>query len=123
MRWHRYALLLALAGCAGGQDCTLIGCASQLTLRLPAGVAAGTACVEGVCTSQVVDGALLVPLSRRADGATANVTVTLPGRATSYEGVVALSRTRPNGEACGPVCVNGTATVDVAAGRVVGVPS
>jgi hypothetical protein len=123
MRWHRYALLLALTGCAGGPTCSLIGCASQLTVRLPAGVSAGTACVAGVCTSEVVDGALLVPLSRRAEGGTAAVTVTLPGRRAPYEGVVALSRTAPNGPDCGPVCVNGLATVDAAAGRVVALAS
>ncbi|MCW2680654.1 MAG: hypothetical protein JWM62_2055 [Frankiales bacterium] len=110
MRWHRFAVLFALAGCASGPSCTLIGCASQLTVRLPAGTTAGTACVAGVCTSEVVEGALLVPLGRRADGDTAQVTVTLGAR--TYAGEVALQRTRPNGDACPPVCVNGTAALD-----------
>ena len=123
MRWHRLALLLALTGCGGGTTCTLIGCESRLTVRLPAGVTAATACVAGVCTSAVVDGSLRVPLSRRADGDTAAVTVTVPGRSTPYDGVVAVVRTRPNGPGCPPVCVNGTAAVDAAAGRVVAVAS
>ena len=41
MRWHRLGLLLALTGCAGGPTCSLIGCVSQLTVRLPAGATAG----------------------------------------------------------------------------------
>ncbi len=110
MRWHRFALLLALTGCAGGPTCSLIGCASQLTITLPAGTSSGTACVRDVCTSEVVGGALLVPLGRRADGATAQVTVTLGTR--TYEGEVALQRTRPNGESCPPVCVNGAAVLE-----------
>ncbi len=121
MRWHRLALLLALAGCTGDPGCTLIGCVSQLTVRLPAGTTSGTACVQGVCTSAVVDGELRVPLGRRAEGNTAVVTVTLPSRPTPYEGEVELTRTRPNGGTCPPVCVNGTAEVDVAGQRVVGV--
>ena len=121
MRWHRFALLLALAGCTGDPGCTLIGCVSQLTVRLPAGTTQGTACVQGVCTEAVVDGELRVPLGRRAEGDTARVTVTLPGRATPYEGEVELTRTRPNGANCPPVCVNGTAQVDVAGQRVVAV--
>ena len=116
MRWHRLALLLALAGCGGGTTCALVGCASQLTVRLPAGVTSGQACVAGVCTSEVVGGALLVPLGRRAEGDAAEVTVTIGGR--TYEGQVPLTRTRPNGEQCPPECVNGDAVVDPAAGRV-----
>ena len=77
--------------------------------------------MQGVCTTALVDGELRVPLSRRAKGDTAVVTVTLPGRATPYEGEVVLTRTRPNGATCPPVCVNGTAQVDVAGQRVVGV--
>ncbi len=121
MRWHRLALLLALAGCTGDPGCSLIGCVSQLTVRLPAGTTSGTACVQGVCTSSVIDAELRVPLGRRAEGNTAVVTVTLPTRPTPYEGEVALTRTRPNGATCPPVCVNGTAEVDVAGQRVVSV--
>jgi hypothetical protein len=122
MRWHRLALLLALAGCAGERGCPdLTGCVSQLSVRLPAGTTSGSACVGGVCTTAVVDGALQVPLGRRAEGDTATVTVTLPGSATPYEGEVALTRTRPNGPACPPVCVTGAAEVDVAGQRVVAV--
>ena len=121
MRWHRWALLMALAGCTGDPGCTLIGCVSELTVRLPAGTTAGTACVEDVCTSEVVDGELRVPLARRSTGETAVVTVTLPGQPAAYEGEVAVTQTRPNGERCPPICVNATAQVDVAGGRVVGV--
>ena len=119
MRWSRFAVLLLLAGCAGGQQCTLIGCVSQLTVRLPPGVTAGQACVAGVCTSSVVDGSLRVPLGRRADGDTVQVTLTLPGAATPYEGEVPVVRTRPNGEGCPPDCVNGEAAVDTSTRRVV----
>jgi len=119
MRWHRLALLLALTGCGGAGACPQIGCVSQLVVRLPAGVAAAQACVATVCTSEVVDGQLLVPLGRRAAGDSAAVTVTVPGTATAYAGTVPLLRTRPNGAACPPVCVTGTARLDVAAGRVV----
>jgi hypothetical protein len=115
MRWHRLALLLALAGCAGPQTCTLVGCVSQLTVRLPAGATQGRACVAGVCTSEVVGGALQVPLGRRAEGDTAQVTVTVG--ATTYEGEVDLTRRRPNGERCPPVCVTGEAVLE--SGRVV----
>jgi len=121
MRWHRFALLLALAGCTGDPGCTLIGCVSQLVVELPAGTTSGQACVGGVCTTTVVDGELRVPLGRRADGDTAVVTVTLPGRPAAYEGEVPVTRTRPNGASCPPVCVNGAARVDVATGQVVAV--
>ena len=121
MRWHRFVLLLALAGCTGERGCSLIGCVSQLSVRLPAGTTSGQACVEGVCTTRVTDGALNVPLSRRAEGDTAVVTVTLPGQAAPYEGEITLTRTRPNGPTCPPVCVNGVAQVDVAGQRVVAV--
>jgi hypothetical protein len=121
MRWHRFALLLALAGCTGDPGCTLVGCVSQLVVQLPAGTTSGQACVAGVCTDDVLDGALRVPLGRRAEGATAVVTVTLPGRPTAYEGEVPLTRTRPNGASCPPECVNGSARVDTASGAVVAV--
>ena len=119
MRWHRLALLLAVSGCTAAGQCTQVGCVSQLTLTLPAGVSAATACVAGVCSSEVVGGTLLVPLGRRAEGETAAVTVTLPGTTTAYEGTVPLTRTRPNGSRCPPVCVSGDARLDVAGGRVV----
>jgi hypothetical protein len=119
MRWHRLALLLALTGCGGAGACPQVGCVSQLVLQLPAGVTAAEACVADVCTSEVVDGALLVPLGRRADGNTAAVSVTVPGRPTAYVGTVPLTRTRPNGAACPPICVTGAAALDVAGSRVV----
>jgi len=88
MRWHRFAVLLALAGCAGPPACTLVGCVSQLTVQLPAGTTGAQACIQGVCTSEIVDGTLLVPLARREEGDTASVTV--EGSTTAYEGDVAL---------------------------------
>ena len=118
MRWHRLPLLLALTGCAGGVACPQVGCVSQLTVRLPAGVAAGTACVAGVCTSEVVDGALRVPLGRNAEGSTVEVSVTTADRPEPYEGEVPVEFTRPNGPSCAPVCVNGDAVVDPVSGRV-----
>ena len=117
VRWHRLGLLLALTGCAGGPDCTLIGCVSQLTVQLPEGTSEAQACVEGVCTSQIVDGTLLVPLGRRGGGDSAAVRVTLGS--SSYEGEVPLTRTRPNGESCPPDCVNGEARVDLDSERIV----
>lgn len=120
MPLRRLAVLLALAGCGSGSGaCAQVGAVSQLTVRLPAGVTTGQACVQGVCTTTVQNGALLVPLGRREEGGSALVTVTLPGRQASYEGEVPLLRTRPNGPRCPPVAVTGVATVDLAAGRVV----
>ena len=121
MRWHRLALLLALTGCSSAGTCPQIGCISQLVLSLPVGVTTAEACVGGVCTSEVIDGELRVPLGRRADGDTAELTVTLPGTVV-ITGVVPLQRTRPNGASCPPVCVNGTAELDVAGERVVPAP-
>ncbi len=120
MRWHRLALLVALAGCTGDPGCTLIGCVSQLVVQLPPGTTSGSACVNGVCATEVVDGELRVPLGRGTPGQTALVTVTLPG-APAYEGEVPLTRSRPNGGTCPPVCVNGTARIDPASGQVVAV--
>ncbi len=119
MRWHRYAVLLALTGCSSGPACTLVGCVSQLTVQLPVGTSGAQACIQGVCTSEIVDGTLLIPLGRREEGDTAAVTVTLEGSTTAYEGDVALTRNRPQGANCPLVCVSGTATVDLDAGRVV----
>lgn len=121
MRWHRLVLLLALTGCGGGAACPLIGCVSELVVRLPAGVTTGTACVADVCASRVQDGALRIPLGRRADGDSVAVTVMLPGRAAPYAGEVDVVRSRPNGPNCPPVCVTGSAEVDVARGSVVAV--
>ena len=118
MRWHRLALLLALTGCSSAGTCPQTGCASQLVVRVPAGLSAAQACVEGVCTAEVVDGELRVPLGRRAEGDVAAVTVTLPD-GTVIAGEVALLRTRPNGANCPPVCVNGQAELDLELGRVV----
>ncbi len=119
MRWHRFAVLLALAGCAGPPACTLVGCVSQLTVQLPAGTTGAQACIQGVCTSEIVAWTLLVPLGRREEGDTASVTVTVEGSTTAYEGDVALTRSQPEGANCPLVCVSGTATVDLDAGRVV----
>ena len=115
--WYRLGLLLALTGCAGGNDCTLVGCASQLSLRVPASVTEAQACVEDVCTSAVEGGVLSVPLARRGDSGTADVVVTVAG--ATYRGTVPLQRTFPNGDACPPVCVTGSAVLDLGVGRVV----
>jgi len=121
MRWHRLALLLALTGCSSAGTCPQVGCVSQLVLSLPEGVTVAEACVAGVCTSEVVEGELRVPLGRRADGDTAELTVSLPG-AVVITAVVPLQRTRPNGASCPPVCVNGAADLDVEGERVVPAP-
>lgn len=117
MRGSRLLLLFALTGCAGGQQCTLIGCASLLTVTVPASVTQAKACVDGVCTTTVNDGTLQVPLSRKSDETAAALTVSFGGKA--YEGSVPLTRSTPNGADCGPVCVSGAARVDIATGRVV----
>ena len=122
MRWHRLTLLLALAGCGTGQVCPLIGCVSELTVRLPPGVTAAEGCVAGVCSAEVRNGNLVIPLGRRAEGTTAQVTVQLvrgPDGATSYAGEVPLTRTRPNGPRCPPDCVSGSARLDETTGTVV----
>ena len=122
MRWHRLGLLLALTACSG-PTCTNIGCVSALTVRLPAGVTTGEACVAGICVTEVVQGVLQVPLGRRAEGDSAEVTLTLGGNATVLEGTIPLTRSRPNGPNCQPVCVTGEAVVDLDAGRVLPAPA
>jgi hypothetical protein len=121
MRWHRIAVLLALAGCGTGPECT-IGCVSALTVRLPAGVTTGEACVEGVCATTVTDGALQVPLGRRVEGDTAEVTLTLGGNSTVLGGEVPLTRSRAEDRRCAQECVTGEAVVDLEAGQVLPAP-
>ena len=120
MRWHWLGLLLALTACTG-PTCTL-GCVSELTIALPDGVTTGEACVEGICTSEVVDGALQVPLGRRADGTTGQVSLTLGGSSTVLEGEIPLRRSRAEDRSCAQECVTGEAVVDLAAGRVLPAP-
>jgi hypothetical protein len=122
MRWHRLAVLLALAGCGGGADCTLAGCISVLTVQLPAGVSTGEACVEGICSTTVVDGALQVPLGRRVEGGSAQVSLTLGGNATVLQGEVPLTRSAPSQPGCPSECVTGAAVVDLDAGSVLPAP-
>ena len=122
MRWHRLAVLLALTGCAGGPDCTLAGCVSALTVQLPDGVTTGEACVEGICTTTVVDGALQVPLGRRVEGGTAQVTLTLGGNSTVLRGEVPLTRSPPSAPGCPAECVTGSAVVDLEANQVLPAP-
>jgi hypothetical protein len=117
MRWHRLAVVLALAGCGTAQECPLVGCVSELTVRLPAGVTAAQGCVEGVCSTEIRAGNLVIPLGRKSEGTTAQVTVSTG--TMSYAGEVPLVRTRPNGPRCPPDCVNGSARVDAQAGTVV----
>jgi hypothetical protein len=118
MRWHRLALLLALAGCGGGSECTLAGCVSALNVALPDGVTTGEACVEGICTTTVVDGTLQVPLGRRVEGDAAQVTLTLGGNSTVLRGEVPLTRSAPGGAGCPAECVTGAAVVDLETGRL-----
>ena len=121
MRWHRLGLLLALTACSTGPECT-VGCVSALTVQLPEGVSTGEACVEDVCTTTVTDGALQVPLGRRADSNTAEVTLTLGGNSTVLGGKIPLTRSRAEDRSCAQECVTGEAVVDLEAERVLPAP-
>ena len=121
MRWHRLAVLLALAGTGCGPECT-VGCVSALRVQLPGGVTTGEACVEGVCATTVTNGALRVPLGRRVEGDTAPVTLTLGGSSTVLRGEVPLTRSRAEDRRCAQECVTGEAVVDLDAGRVLPAP-
>jgi hypothetical protein len=114
-------LLAAVAACGGDGDCPLIGCVSQLTVQLPPGAVSGRACVAEVCTTEVVDGVLQVPLSRRTEGNSVDVLVEVvdgSGATSTVTGDAAVRRTRPNGEGCPQVCVNGAVRLDGAGGLV-----
>jgi len=117
-------LLLAVVACGGDAQCPLIGCVSQLTVQLPADAASARACVEQICSSDVVEGVLQVPLGRRAEGTTVPLTVELTaadGTGSQVSGDAAVQRNRPNGEGCPPVCVVGSVRID--GDRLVAVPS
>lgn len=115
MRRWPLLLLSAVAACGGDGRCPLIGCVSQLTVQLPAGISSARACVGDVCSTEVSGGVLVVPLSRLGEGGAVDVTVELVaagGAASTVAGTVPVQITRPNGDSCPPVCVNGTARVD-----------
>ena len=122
-RWS-LLVVLAVAACGGNGECPLIGCVSQLTVQLPAGAASARACVDEVCSSDVVDGVLQVPLGRRGEGSTVPLSVEVTdaaGTTTTVSGDAAVRRNRPNGPGCPPVCVVGTVRVDPATGSLVAV--
>ena len=76
-----------------------------------------------VCSSDLVDGKVQVPLGRRAEGASMPLTVELTdadGTVFEVSGDAAVQRNRPNGEGCPPVCVVGAVRVD--GDRLVAVP-
>ena len=113
-RWS-LLLLLAVAACGGDPECPLIGCVSQLTVEVPADAAAVRACVAELCSSELVDGRVLVPLGRRAEGSSVDVTIEITdaaGGVSQVSGDAAVQRNRPNGEGCPPVCVVGRVGVD-----------
>ena len=123
MRRWSLLLLVALAACGGDGECPLIGCVSQLTVQLPPDVTSARACVEQVCSAEVVDGKLQVPLGRRGDGPSVPLTVEVTGAdgaVSQISGDAAVQRNRPNGEGCPPVCVVGTVRID--GERLVAVP-
>ena len=120
-RWS-LLVVLAVAACGGSAECPLIGCVSQLTVQLPAGAAAARACVQEVCSSEVVDGVVQVPLGRRGEDSTVPLSVEVTdaaGATTTVTGDAAVERNRPNGEGCPPVCVVGAVRVDVVSGSLV----
>ena len=111
MRWHRLALLLALAGCTGDPAPARSSAASRSWCVQPAGRghAPAQACVGGRLHHRGRRRRAARPARaagrrrhRRRDASRC------PGPA-AYEGEVPLTRTRPNGASCPPVCVNGTA--------------
>ena len=122
-RWP--LLLLALVTACGGEGrCPQIGCVSALVVQLPPDAASARACVGDLCTEEVRDGELELPLSRRDEGSSVVLAVDVvdaAGATTRYTGDVPVQRTRPNGENCPPECVNGVARVDPATGGLVAV--
>lgn len=117
MRRWSLLLLAVVTACGGDGACPQIGCVSQLTVELPPEAVSARACAAGVCTTEVVDGALQVPLSRRGDASAVEVTVELvdaAGTPTTVTGSAPVRLTRPNGDACPPVCINGSVRVDAA---------
>jgi hypothetical protein len=122
-RWP-LLLLAALTACAGDGGCPLVGCVSQLTVELPPSAVSAQACVGDVCSSEVVDGVLQVPLSRRAEGASVALTVDAvdaAGDVTAAAGDVAVQRRSPGDADCPDMCVVGAVRLG-ASGALVEVP-
>ena len=123
MRRWPLLLLAAVSACGGGGECPLVGCISQLTVELPDSAVSARACVDDVCSSEIVDGVMQVPLGRRAEGAAVPLSLELTdaaGATSQVSGDAAVQRNRPNGEGCPPVCVVGSVRVD--GDRLVPVP-
>ena len=122
MRHWPLLLLVLVTACAGAGRCPQVGCVSSLAVQVPTEATQVRACVGDVCTDVVREGQVDVPLSRRDDGDTVPLVVELvdaAGTAMTYRADVPVQRTRPNGRTCPPVCVNGSARVDPAAGGIV----
>ena len=123
MRRWSLLLLAAVTACGGGGECPLVGCISQLSVELPESAVSARACVDDICSSEIVDGVVQVPLGRRAEGATVPLALELTdaaGATSQVSGAAEVQRNRPNGEGCPPVCVVGSVRVD--GDRLVEVP-
>lgn len=124
MRRWPLLLLAALTACVGDGGCPLVGCVSQLTVQLPPSAVSARACVDEVCSSEVVDGVMQVPLSRRAEGTTVPLTVEsvdAAGGVSTAGGDVAVQRRSPGDADCPDMCVVGAVRVEES-GALVEVP-
>lgn len=124
MRRWPLLLLAALTACVGDGGCPLAGCVSQLTVQVPPSAVSARACVGDVCSSELVDGALQVPLSRRAEGASVVVAVEAvdaAGARTVAEGEVPVQRRSPGDADCPDMCVVGAVRLEPS-GALVEVP-
>jgi hypothetical protein len=122
-RWP-LLLLAALTACVGDGGCPLVGCVSQLSVQLPPSAVSARACVDEVCSSQVVDGVVQVPLSRRAEGTSVALTVEAvdaAGEVTTAGGDVAVQRRSPGDTDCPDMCVVGAVRLEES-GALVEVP-
>jgi hypothetical protein len=115
------AAVLVLAACTTSSDfCSLVGCLSQLTVRLdlPASVTGPMdveVCVDQRCEPTVRVASPDLPAVLGALRVVSRSHTTLTVRATQHGDVVGvgtadvtLHRLAPNGTRCGPVCYRGT---------------
>jgi hypothetical protein len=115
------AAVLVLAACTTSSDfCSLVGCLSQLTVRLdlPASVTGRVdveVCVDQSCEPTVRVASPDLPAVLGALRVVSRSHTTLTVRATQHGDVVGvgtadvtLHRLAPNGTRCGPVCYRGT---------------